>query len=93
MGPATLAAWGGKQRRATIPVAWVERRQADVRYHLMGLADNTRALGSFSPELKARLHGKTCFNFRQPDARLFAELESVTAEVIAAFRRAGFIAS
>jgi hypothetical protein len=93
IGPATLAAWGGKQRRATIPVAWVERGQSDVRYHLMGLADNARAVGGFSPELKARLHGKTCFNFRRLDARLFAELESVTADVIAAFRRAGFIAS
>jgi len=59
----------------------------------MGLADNAGARASFSPQLKARLHGKTCFNFRQPDVRLFAELESVTADIIAAFRRAGFIAS
>ena len=93
VGPATLAAWRGKRRRATIPVAWVERGKSDVRYHLMGLADNAGARASFSPQLKARLHGKTCFNFRQPDVRLFAELESVTADIIAAFRRAGFIAS
>ena len=59
----------------------------------MGLAGNAPVLARFSPRLKARLHGKTCLNFRQPDAELFVELASVTAETIAAFRRAGFIAS
>lgn len=92
VGPATLAAWGGKARRETIPVAWVERRRSYVSYHLMGLAENAKLLATVFPALTWRMQRKACFNFRDVDAGLFAELEAVTASAIADFRRAGFIA-
>ena len=89
IGPATLKSWGGKAKRKTIPVAWTEIGKAYVSFHLMGLE---AASGAISPALKARLQGKTCFNFAHPDTALFAELEAVTAQSIAALRKAGYCA-
>ena len=90
-GPATLAAWGGKMKKPTIPVAWVEIGKAYVSYHLLGLYGNTTLLDGMSKELQARMQGKTCFNFKKNDEALFRELEQVTARSIEDFRKAGFI--
>jgi hypothetical protein len=90
-GPAALRAWGGKVRRPTIPVAWVQVGKAYVSYHLMGVYGNARLLDSMSKELKARMQGKTCFNFKVVDEKLFKELDPLTAHAIAAFRKAGYI--
>jgi hypothetical protein len=90
-GPAALAAWRGKARRSTIPVAWVERGKSYVSYHLMGIDGNAPLLARISPELRARMQGKTCFNFQRADAALLAELDGVTADSIAGMRRAGFV--
>ena len=90
-GSATLAAWGGRARLQTIPVAWVQRGKSGVTYHLMGLAGNASLMATLSDELKARMQGKTCFRFQRPDPALFAELDGTTAAAIAGFRRAGFI--
>ena len=87
-GPATMRAWRGEVRRARIPVAWVEIRKAYVSYHLMGVASEA---GRISAGLRARMQGKTCFNFSKHEESLFAELEAVTARSLAAFRAAGFI--
>ena len=89
IGPATLAAWGGKAKRPTIPVAWVEIGKAYVSFHLTGLQG---AALRVSESLGARLHGKTCFNFSSSDPALFEELERLTARSIAALRKAGFCA-
>jgi hypothetical protein len=89
IGPATLKSWGGKAKRKTIPVAWTEIGKAYVSFHLMGLEAASSAI---SPALKARLQGKTCFNFSAPDRTLFEELETVTARSIAALRKAGYCA-
>ena len=90
-GPAALRAWGGKVRRPVIPVAWVQVGKAYVSYHLMGIYGNTRLLDGVSKELKARMQGKTCFNFKVVDEKLFKELDRLTAQSIAGFRKAGYI--
>ena len=90
-GPAALRAWGGKVRRPVIPVAWVQVGKAYVSYHLMGVYGNTRLLDGISKELKARMQGKTCFNFKVVDEKLFKELDRLTAQAIADFRKAGYI--
>jgi hypothetical protein len=90
-GPATLAAWGGKQRRKTIPIAWVERGKSYVSYHLMGLDGNGALAAGLSPALRARMHGKTCFNFQRADAGIMAELREVTDASLAGLRRAGYV--
>jgi hypothetical protein len=90
-GPAALRAWGGKAKKARISVAWVQVGKAYVSYHLMGIYGNARLLDSMSKELKARMQGKTCFNFKEIDENLFKELDPLTAHAIAAFRKAGYI--
>jgi hypothetical protein len=45
---------------------------------------------SMSPQLKARMQGKSCFNFKATDETLFQELEKVKAEGFAMSRKAGF---
>ena len=43
-----------------------------------------------SKALKARMQGKTCFNFTVADPALLNELDALTAASIAAFKKAGF---
>jgi len=73
-------------------VAWIQVGKTNVSFHLMALYSCQQLLDGLSKELRARLHGKTCFTFRTVDERLFLELEKVTADVISASREAGFIA-
>jgi hypothetical protein len=91
VGPATVHAWGGKKKRATIPVVWVEVGKSYVSFHLMGIYGSPKLWDNMSRQLKARMQGKTCFNFRNHDEKLFTELEQLTKQSLAAFRMAGFI--
>ncbi len=91
-GPATLKAWGGKMKKPTIPVAWVRTSKAYVSYHLMGVYGNAQLRNGMSQQLKARMQGKTCFNFNRNDEVLFKELEQLTAAGLAAFKESGYIA-
>lgn len=92
IGPATLKLWAGKMKKPAMPVAWIETGKAYVSYHLMGIYGNTKLLEGMSKELKARMQGKTCFNFKKIDEKIFPELDLLTAKSIDAFRKAGFIA-
>jgi hypothetical protein len=92
IGPATLKIWGGKMKKPIMPVAWIETGKAYVSYHLMGLYGNTKLLEGMSKELKTRMQGKTCFNFKKVDEKVFKELDSLTSKSIDAFRKLGFIA-
>jgi len=91
IGPATLQAWGGKRKSPTIPVAWVEAGKTYVSYHLMGVYGNPKLLDGFSKELRARMQGKSCFNFKSVDEDLFKELERLTNESLVGMRKAGYI--
>jgi len=91
-GPAALRAWKGELRQAPMPVAWVQVGKAYVSYHLMGLYADPTLKAGISKKLKARMQGKTCFNFKTQDEELFKELEKLTSSSIANFKKAGFIA-
>ena len=91
VGPATLKAWGGKMKKPIMPVAWVEIGKAYVSYHLMGMYGNKKLHESMSKELMARMQGKTCYNFKKIDEKIFQELDLLTAKSIEAFRKMGFI--
>ncbi len=91
-GPSTVQVWKGKMRAPKIPVAWVKVGKAYVSYHLMGLYGNAALSKVISKELKVRMQGKTCFNFRSPDDLLFKELEKLTGQSIEALRTMGYIA-
>jgi hypothetical protein len=90
-GPAALRTWGGKVKRLMLPVAWVQIGKAYVSYHLMGVYQNPRLQDGMSKELKARMQGKSCFNFKLVDEALFKELDQLTAQSIAGFRKAGYL--
>ena len=53
--------------------------KAYVSFHLMPLYMCKELNGGISPELKKRMQGKTCFNFKtEPEADLVRELKQLT---------------
>ena len=73
------------------PVAWVTAGKAYVSFHHMGVYARPDLLIGVSKELKARMQGKSCFNFTSADPALFAELEDLTVRSFEAFRNAPFM--
>ncbi len=49
-----------------------------------------RAEAVFDP-LRKRLQGKSCFNFKQPDPVLFAELTALTRAGFERYQSAGYV--
>jgi hypothetical protein len=49
-----------------------------VSFHLMPVYAFPELLKTASPELRKRMQGKSCFNFKEPEPALFAELKSLT---------------
>ena len=43
----------------------------------------------FSPALKARMHGKSCFNFKTIDGAQLRELTALTKKSLDRFRKEG----
>ncbi len=53
--------------------------KAYVSFHLMPLYMNGSLVETISPELKKRMQGKTCFNFKsEPEPEMIAELKKLT---------------
>ncbi len=90
-GPAAVRAWGGKLKKPIMPLAWVQVGKAYVSYHLMGVYGNPVLLAQASKDLKARMQGKSCFNFHSVDPVLLRELDDLTAQSIASFKKAGYV--
>ncbi len=49
-----------------------------VSFYLMSVYACPDLLKQMSPELKKRMQGKSCFNFKEPDPKLFSELKTLT---------------
>lgn len=63
------------------PTSWfagVRMGKAYVSYYLMPVYVEPSLIDDISPELRRRMQGKSCFNFRSVDDRLFAELADLT---------------
>jgi hypothetical protein len=73
-----------------MPVAWVEIGKNYVSFHHMGIYAGPELLKEISKELKARMQGKSCFNFKAVDRALFAELEALTVRGFEVFRKMGY---
>jgi hypothetical protein len=52
--------------------------KAYVSFHLMPVYASSELRQTISPELKKRMQGKSCFNFKTPDEKLFKELAKLT---------------
>lgn len=74
-----------------MPVAWVQIGKAYVSFHLMGIYVNAKLHGGMSKRLNSRMQGKSCFNFKRGDEALFRELERLTEQGIAGFKKAGYV--
>ena len=62
-----------------------------VSFYLMSVYASPDLLEAMSPELKKRMQGKSCFNFKEVDPRLFKELKTLTKAGAAKFSDRNFI--
>ena len=58
--------------------AAVRRGKGYVSFHLMPIYACSDLLKQISPELRKRMQGKSCFNFKNVNERLFKELAQLT---------------
>ena len=64
-----------------------------VSFHLMSVYACPDLLKNMSPELKKRMQGKSCFNFKEVDEKLFKELAELTKAGAARFTDDKFIST
>ena len=62
-----------------------------VSFHLMPVYASAELEKTISPELKKRMQGKSCFNFKTPDEKLFKELGKLTKAGFEKFHDAEFL--
>jgi hypothetical protein len=62
-----------------------------VSFHFVPVYGCPDMADGLSPELKARMQGKGCFNFKKVDKELFKELRQLTKVGYERFKKAGFI--
>ena len=79
------------KHKTAMPIAWTEVGKNYVSYHLMPIYGYPKLLESTSAKLRARMQGKSCFNFKAVDEALFEELERLTVNGFAAFKRAKYM--
>jgi hypothetical protein len=65
--------------------------KAYVSFYLMSVYACPDLLKTMSPELKKRMQGKSCFNFKENDEKLFKELAKLTKAGAAKFSDGKFI--
>src|SRR5437762_13742550 len=68
-------------------VAGVTKRKSYVSFYLMPVYACPDLKETLTPELKKRMQGKSCFNFKTIDAAQAKELERVTRVGIARFKK------
>lgn len=69
----------------------VQIKKRYVSYHLMPVYVYPALLDTLSPELKARMQGKSCFNFTRVDDALFQQLGVLTKAGFERYRAEGFV--
>jgi len=72
--------------KGRMPIAWVEINKGYVSFHHMGVYAAPELLAGASKKLKARMQGKSCFNFKTVDEPLFEELEQLTGRAFETFK-------
>ena len=70
----------------------VQVTKSYVSFHLMPVYMKPELLASASPELVARMQGKSCFNFAAVEPKLFKELSALTKASYASYKEQGFVA-
>ncbi len=65
----------------------VQTRKNYVSYHLMAVYAFPDLFDDLSPELKKHMQGKSCFNFKVADDKLFKELARLTDRSYRRFKK------
>ena len=81
-----LDTWTIGPNKRPIAFGGVRVGKGYVSYYLMPVYSPEVKVG-MSPALKKQMQGKACFNFKQVDDVLFAELERVTQQCYAAWKK------
>ena len=69
----------------------VQCKKGFVSYHLMPVYLQPALLDGLSPAFKARMQGKSCFNFKAVEPALLAELAQLTQAGYASYQAQGFV--
>jgi hypothetical protein len=77
-------------RKRPMEFGSVKINKAYVSFHLMPVYCCAELLKSMSPELRKRMQGKACFNFREVDTVLFEELAEMTKTGLEKFKQGGW---
>jgi hypothetical protein len=72
-------------------IASVQIKKSYVSFHLMPVYRFPDLLDELSPALEDRMQGKSCFNFRSVDERLFGELEELLERSVQRYRDEGLV--
>ncbi|MBB1062050.1 hypothetical protein [Marilutibacter spongiae] len=56
----------------------VQTKKSYVSYHLMPVYEDPSLLEGVSEQLRKRMQGKSCFNFKSEDEALFKEIDALT---------------
>ena len=91
VGPATVERKGPRAKGTTMPVVYLHQGKAYVSYHLLGLYKNDSLMKEVPAELLRHMQGQACFNFREVQAELGAELGRLTQKSVAALRKMRYI--
>jgi hypothetical protein len=62
-----------------------------VSYYLMPVYVHPELMEGVSDQLRKRMQGKSCFNFKAVDEEALAELRELTAKGFAAFQKDGLV--
>ena len=69
----------------------VRRGKSYVSFYLMPIYVCPDLVKRVSPALRKRMQGKSCFNFKQVEPELFAELKTLTKRSFERFRKEGYV--
>ncbi|RQO54772.1 hypothetical protein DBR47_22150 [Paucibacter sp. KBW04] len=69
----------------------VQIKKSYVSFHLMPIYVKPELLATVSPALRARMQGKSCFNFVSVDPHFFQELAALTEAGYASYKAQGFV--
>lgn len=75
----------------TLYFGGVEIKKNYVSYHLFAVYMFPELLKNISPELKKRMQGKSCFNFKKEDDKLFTELKDLTENCFKKYKSEKFL--
>jgi hypothetical protein len=69
----------------------VQVKKSYVSFHLMPVYMKPELLASVSSQLKSRMQGKSCFNFKALEPGLFTELAALTKASYDSYKGQGFV--